>query len=34
MNLNFQPVPKRVDGEQMPRLGGNVFDFLAQFHIN
>lgn len=29
---DFEPIAERVHGKQMPRLAGNVFDLLAQFH--
>jgi hypothetical protein len=30
--LSLEPISERMHGQQMPRLGGNVLDLLAQFH--
>jgi hypothetical protein len=30
--LNFQSIPERMHGEQMPRLARNIFDLLTQLH--
>lgn len=32
LRSNLQAIAERVNGEQMPRLGGNVFDLLPQLH--